>query len=187
MEGHTGCDEELEGLLRQFQPRRPPPLRTSLVTPSRMMIAAGIATASAVPIAWLWHAPGPPTQVGPTIEDRAVVPAPALPRARSAPAGRLVRRPLRVGEDIASPPIKVYHVDPVYPDDANVSETGGAVILQIIIGIDGSVRNAEVVRSVPGSDQAAIDAVLQWEFMPTLLDGEPVEIEMDVVVNFLLP
>ena len=83
--------------------------------------------------------------------------------------------------------MKIFHVDPVYPDDAKVGEVDGVVILQIIIDEDGLVRNAQVVRSARELDQAAIDAVLQWQFMPTLLNGEAVEVEMDVVVRFVLP
>jgi len=94
--------------------------------------------------------------------------------------------PLRVGGAIR-PPTKFFNVDPIYPDEARAAEVQGLVVLQITIGEDGSVIDAHVVRSIPLLDQAALDAVNQWLFEPTLLNGEPVEIEMNVVVNFTLP
>ena len=58
--------------------------------------------------------------------------------------------------------------------------------MRIVIGEDGSVRNAVVVRSVPMLDEAAIESVLQWQYQPTLLNGVPVEVEMFVTVTFAL-
>jgi TonB family protein len=52
--------------------------------------------------------------------------------------------------------------------------------------VDGTVIEAEVIESVPELDQAAIDAVLQWEYETTLLNGEPVEVELTVTINFTL-
>jgi protein TonB len=60
------------------------------------------------------------------------------------------------------------------------------VVLQIAIGEDGSVIEALVLRSIPMLDQAAIDAVIQWVYQPTLLNGMPVEVEMTVTINFTL-
>jgi TonB family protein len=54
------------------------------------------------------------------------------------------------------------------------------------IGEDGSVEDARVLRSIPLLDQAAIDAVMQWRFRPTLLNGKPVPVIMTVTVNFTL-
>jgi len=92
---------------------------------------------------------------------------------------------LRVGDDL-SPPRKITHVDPVYPDAAQDARVGGLVILEIVIDETGHVREARVTRSVPLLDQAALDAVRQWEYEPTLLNGVPVSIMMNVTVNFTL-
>jgi TonB family protein len=62
----------------------------------------------------------------------------------------------------------------------------GIVILELTIGTDGRVTNARVIRSVPLLDQAALDAVRQWVFTPTLLNGVPVPVLMSVTVNFSL-
>ena len=55
-----------------------------------------------------------------------------------------------------------------------------------MIGEDGSVIATTVLRSISALDQAAVDAVRQWVFEPTVLNGEPVEIEMTVTINFTL-
>ena len=175
-------DEEFERLLRQFQPPTPPALKAPLVTPLRMAVAAGILSASAAPVWWLRSTPSataPPAAPAATHSDTL----------RLEPRGARFsgRSALRVGVDIQKPPIKIFHVDPVIPDDARAAEVGGVVIVDIVIAQDGSVRDAQVVKSVPPLDEAAIDAVLQWQFMPTLLNGEPVEVEMNVVVNFIVP
>ena len=62
----------------------------------------------------------------------------------------------------------------------------GVVILEITVDGTGRVRDAQVLRSVPLLDQAAIDAVRQWEFAPTLLNGAPVPVIMTVTINFTL-
>ena len=67
----------------------------------------------------------------------------------------------------------------MYPEDAKAAGIEGAVILLIVIGEDGSVIEAQVLRSVPELDQAALDAAYQWRYEPTLLNGEPVELEMN--------
>ena len=62
----------------------------------------------------------------------------------------------------------------------------GIVIIEAIIGKDGNVKDAKVLRSVPLLDQAALEAVRQWRFTPTLLNNVPVEVVMTVTVNFTL-
>ena len=62
----------------------------------------------------------------------------------------------------------------------------GIVILEAIIDPSGSVTNVRVLRSIPLLDQSAIDAVRQWKYQPTLLNGVPVPIVMTVTVNFSL-
>lgn len=93
--------------------------------------------------------------------------------------------PVRVGGNIAAP-TKVKDVRPVYPAAAQGSGVQGVVILEATIGPDGRVSDAKVMRSIPMLDQAAIDAVKQWEFTPTLLNGAPVPVIMTVTVNFTM-
>ncbi len=93
--------------------------------------------------------------------------------------------PLRVGGSIKEPR-KIKDVKPVYPADAEAAGIQGVVILEAVVSPSGSVSDARVLRSVPGLDQAAVDAVRQWEFTPTLLNGVPVPVIMTVTVNFTL-
>jgi protein TonB len=91
----------------------------------------------------------------------------------------------RVGEQIRQP-TKTKHVAPIYPPIAQFARVQGVVIIEATIGSDGKVQGAKVLRSVPLLDQAALDAVKQWEFTPTVLDGVRVPVIMTVTVQFTL-
>jgi protein TonB len=93
--------------------------------------------------------------------------------------------PVRVGGNIA-PPQKIRHVAPVYPDDALSARVAGVVILEATIGTDGYVTGARVLRGVPMLNDAALDAVKQWQYEPTFLSGTPVPVIMTLTVNFSL-
>jgi protein TonB len=77
-------------------------------------------------------------------------------------------------------------VTPIYPAIAQSARVQGVVTIEATIESDGSVKNARVLRSIPLLDQAAIDAVRQWKFTPTLLNGVPVAVIMTVTVSFTL-
>jgi len=93
--------------------------------------------------------------------------------------------PVRVGGNI-SPPTKIRDVPPVYPPVAQQARVQGVVILEAVIGPTGGVTDVKVLRSVPLLDEAAITAVRQWQYTPTLLNGVPVPVIMTVTVNFQL-
>ena len=93
--------------------------------------------------------------------------------------------PVRVGGNIKAPQ-KVKHVNPVYPPIAQSARVQGVVIIEATIGPDGAVKDAKVLRSIPLLDQAALDAVRQWQFTPTLVNGVPVPVIMTVTVQFTL-
>ena len=93
--------------------------------------------------------------------------------------------PVRVGGNI-KPPQQVKKVNPVYPAIAQSARVQGVVIIEATIGPDGRVKDAKVLRSIPLLDQAALDAVKQWVYSPTLLNGVPVPVIMTVTVNFTL-
>ncbi|HVL67264.1 MAG TPA: energy transducer TonB [Vicinamibacterales bacterium] len=93
--------------------------------------------------------------------------------------------PVRVGGNIKTP-TKIKDVRPVYPPIAQSARVQGMVIIEATIGADGRVKDAKVLRSIPLLDQAALDAVKQWQFTPTLLNGVPVPVIMTVTVNFTL-
>ena len=94
-------------------------------------------------------------------------------------------QPVRVGGNI-KPPQKVKHVNPVYPPIAQSARVQGIVIIEATIGPSGAVQDAKTLRSIPLLDQAALDAVRQWVFTPTLLNGVPVPVIMTVTVQFTL-
>ncbi len=93
--------------------------------------------------------------------------------------------PVRVGGAIKQPN-KLKNVPPVYPPIAQSARVQGVVIIEATIGADGKVKDAKVLRSIPLLDQAALDAVKQWVFTPTLLNNVPVPVIMTVTVNFTL-
>lgn len=93
--------------------------------------------------------------------------------------------PVRVGGEIKTPTL-LKKVDPIYPAIAQSARVQGVVILEAVIGPDGRVREAKVIRSIPLLGAAAIDAVRQWEYVPTLLNDVPVPVIMTVTVSFTL-
>jgi TonB family protein len=93
--------------------------------------------------------------------------------------------PVRVGGQIKAP-VRVKNVNPVYPSIAQSARVQGVVIIEATIGPDGRVTDTKVLRSIPLLDQAAVDAVKQWTYTPTLLNGVPVPVIMTVTVNFTL-
>ena len=105
------------------------------------------------------------------------------------PAPTPVPAPLQTvyatGGDI-KPPKKIKDVAPVYPAGARAAHVEGFVIIEATIGPDGKVQNARVLRPAPLLDDAALDAVGQWEYTPTLLNGVPIAIVMTVTITFRL-
>jgi len=92
---------------------------------------------------------------------------------------------VRVGGQIKEPK-KLKNVAPVYPDIAKQARVQGVVILECTISPQGKVTNVTVLRGIPLLDAAAIEAVKQWVYSPTLLNGVPVPVIMTVTVNFRL-
>jgi protein TonB len=92
---------------------------------------------------------------------------------------------VRVGGQIKEPK-KLKTVAPVYPDIAKQARVQGVVILECTISPQGKVTDVKVLRGIPLLDQAAVEAVKQWVYTPTLLNGVPVPVIMTVTVNFKL-
>jgi protein TonB len=84
------------------------------------------------------------------------------------------------------PPAKVDNVNPAYPYEAQVAGINGVVIMEIVVNEAGQVADARMLRGLPILEQAAFDAVRQWRFKPTVIDGRPVPVRMTVTVNFSL-
>jgi periplasmic protein TonB len=92
---------------------------------------------------------------------------------------------VRVGGQIKEPK-KLKNVNPTYPDIAKQARVQGVVILECTISPQGKVTDVKVLRGIPLLDAAAIEAVRQWVYSPTLLNGVPVPVIMTVTVNFRL-
>ncbi len=107
----------------------------------------------------------------------------AKEKADAAARARARIAPVRIGGQI-KPPTKIKDVKPVYPAIAQSARVAGAVTIEATIGFDGKVVDAKVVHSIPLLDQAALDAVRQWEYSPTLLNGVPVSVLVTVTIKF---
>jgi len=112
--------------------------------------------------------------------------APAKPPATTRTESSTATAPARVGEGSVAAPTRVKYVPPVYPELAQSARVQGAVIVEAVIGPDGRVQDAKIVRSIALLDQAALDAVRQWEYAPTVIGGVAVPVIMTVTVNFTL-
>jgi len=146
---------------------------------------------------------GPPTEAPSTIQPEspsfamtapgAVGLPPGVPAASIALPGPVVAapppaapaEPLRPGGQIKEP-VRIHDAAPFYPVLALKAKVSGSVTIEATIDTDGRVIDAKVTRSVPLLDQAALDAVRQWRYRPTLLNGVPVSILMTVTVTFAL-
>jgi len=93
--------------------------------------------------------------------------------------------PFPVGDGIDRPR-KIKDVKPVYPLSAVRARVGGSVLIEATIEADGKVRHPRVLRSVAVLDQAALDAVRQWEYEPTRLNGVAVSVTMVIIVAFTI-
>jgi TonB family protein len=106
-----------------------------------------------------------------------------MPREYKEVVDRLM--PVRLGGEI-KPPKKLYDVRPVYPPIAQVGRVEGVVIVEGVLDAGGRVAAVRVVRSIPLLDEAALEAVRQWQFEPPLVDGQPRAVLMTTTVNFKL-
>ena len=102
-----------------------------------------------------------------------------------APAAPVTPPPIRLNTGI-KPPARTKYVAPIYPDIAKQAKVQGIVIIEAIIGVDGRVDNARVLRSHQLLDEAALEAVREWQYTPTLLNGTPTPVIMTVTVVFKL-
>jgi periplasmic protein TonB len=102
-------------------------------------------------------------------------PPPPPPPIKPVPVGGSIKRPERL-----------QGAPPVYPTAARFARIEGVVIIEATIGTDGRVQDARLLRSHPMLEQAALEAVREWVYSPTLLNGVPVPVIMTVTVHFTL-
>lgn len=118
-------------------------------------------------------------------------PADPTPRTAAAPPKVVPVEPAAPPKRVKSgglvqPAVVIERVEPVYPALAIQTHTSGVVVLEAVIGVEGRVRDLRLVSGHPLLVKAAMDAVRQWVYTPTLLNGDPVEIVQQVNVTFRL-
>jgi protein TonB len=110
-------------------------------------------------------------------------PPPPAPQAPPPPAPAIYKGPQRVGGDVQQANL-IEHIAPVYPRLAIQAHVQGVVVLEAVITTSGDVDSLRVVSGHPLLVQAALDAVRQWRYRPTLLNGQPVEVITTITVTF---
>jgi protein TonB len=111
--------------------------------------------------------------------------APSVWAAKTPGLGPEDSGPVKVAQDIQSLRA-ITTIKPVYPELAKMSRTEGSVTLQVSITKEGSVSKVEVMSGPPLLTRAAQDAVKQWKYKPTIVNGQPVEVITLVKVAFSL-
>jgi TonB family protein len=104
----------------------------------------------------------------------------------SSPTAEPPRR-IRIGGNVQATKL-ISQVKPIYPENAQRSGIEGTVLLHAVIATDGSLLSIGVTNTLadPELAAAAIDAVKQWHYQPTLLNGQPMEVVTTISVNFRL-
>jgi protein TonB len=102
----------------------------------------------------------------------------------SAPPGSK-DRPIRISSGVLDRQA-LYKEAPIYPDDARADHVSGAVVMTTTIDDHGKVTNLSVISGPEMLREAALTAVRQWTYKPYLLNGQPVFVSSQVVVNFSL-
>jgi len=110
-------------------------------------------------------------------------PMPALPGAAATTGAPPKRININAGTAVG---FLIYKATPVYPVDAKKARVQGTVVLNAVIGTDGTVKELSVVSGPDMLQQAALDAVRQWRYKPYLLNGEPVEVRTTINIIFTL-
>lgn len=140
---------------------------------------------------------GPPPQVG--LPDNGVYGSPGTSNSGSNIMATLLNnvhpsvvhpslansKPVIVSRGV-SEGLLIHQVKPSYPPIALTAHIQGEVVLQAVIGKDGTIQNLRIVSGHPMLIKAAVDAVQQWRYRPYMLNGEPVEVETQVRVTFTI-
>jgi protein TonB len=110
-----------------------------------------------------------------------------LPTERPAAArpAQIEKRPVKMSEGVLEAQL-ITRIEPRYPTIAVQTKKEGTVVLHALISRDGRITSLEVVSGSPLLIGAALEAVQQWRYRPTMLNGEPVEVETTITVVFRL-
>ena len=131
----------------------------------------------------------PGVDLGPGISTAVLTPAPRVEVVKTVSVPKPVPiedvKPVRVSGGVLAAKI-LKRVTPAYPLLAKQTRVSGTVHLQATLSKDGRIENLRVIDGHPLLRQAALDAVSQWVYSPTILNGVPVEVEAPIEVNFTL-
>ena len=119
----------------------------------------------------------------PGVNMNAMAPAPLAPAAPGSP--RVAASPTPKSGGQIQQAVLIYRKDAEYPKIARQTGAKGTVTLNATIGTDGNIKKVKVVSGHPMLTNAAVEAVKQWRYRPTLLNGQPVETDTQVLVNFM--
>lgn len=113
-----------------------------------------------------------------------------IPEGLTSDVGRPMPHPVAT---VTPPPVSrmmegnlIHRVDPQYPVIARQAGVQGTVVIKAIISRDGAIEREELLSGSPLLGNAALDAVRRWKYRPYYLNGEPVEVETQITVNFVL-
>jgi protein TonB len=109
--------------------------------------------------------------------------APSDPGPPPPPPPVVKAEPIRQGGKVQAANL-IHQVNPVYPPLARQARVQGVVVMEAVISREGLIESLQVVTGHPLLNQAALDAVRQWKYRPTMLNGEPVEVITTVTVTF---
>jgi TonB family protein len=130
--------------------------------------------------------PEPVRQLDTSEEIPQVVPDDAIFGVPEAPPPPPIEGPIRVGGQVKEPR-RSYYVQPDYPEIARRARISGAVVLECVIDRAGNVKDIKVLHGLGmGLTEAAVDAVKQWRYEPSTLNGRPIEVLMNITVTFRL-
>ena len=98
----------------------------------------------------------------------------------------VIANALRVGNGVSAPSL-LYKVEPSYSEEARVTKQQGTVLLKVVIDVDGTARDVQVVKSLGmGLDEKAVEALSAWRFKPGEAGGVPVPVQAQIEINFRL-
>jgi len=191
----SGVDKIIElvptksgGAPRTSEPR---PLTAPTTIPLETVIAPDIPLPDSTPLQRVGGSDGPasPTGISRFGSDyKDIVPPPPKPVLEVPPPPIPVsppKAPIRVGGAVQQANL-VFQVRPVYPELAIRTRVQGSVVLEAVITKEGTIGSLKLLSGHPLLVQAAMAAVDQWRYRPTLLNGEPVEVVTAITVNFVL-
>lgn len=139
----------------------------AVLTPALSGIAGSVLTGFGSPLAVAEPAPSQP-------QATAVLQRETLPPAR-----------LQIGGDVAAAKL-LYSPVPSYPRVAQLNHIEGAVVLRAQVSREGAIQSLQLITGPPLLVKAAMESVQKWRYRPTLLNGQPVEVQTEITVSFRL-